>query len=129
MKKYYIVLSILLVIVITFTVLSIVFFVHYKDITKEIVSQELSYSFTGFIPIFQPKEGEEGVEITKQERPDTSALKADSDVALTLGIIFTVIASISLIIFVLGIIKMLEDKKKLSKDTNSSEIEKGHASN
>ena len=118
MKKRYIILSILLVVIITFGVLSGVFFVRYKDITEEIVGKEVSYSFTGFIPILQPKENGEGYEIVQQERPDTSALKADSNVALGLAITFLVIGCIALIGFVIYLIFTIKKKKLLDiKDT------------
>ena len=113
MKKQYVVLSILGVLVITFGVLSGVFFDRYVDITKEIVGMDTGYLFTAFIPFIGTNNGEETTtSIQPRERPDTSALRSKADVSLTLGIIFTVIASIMLILLVLWIIKILKVKRK-----------------
>ena len=121
MKKQYVVLSILGVLVITFGVLSGVFFDRYVDITKEIVGMDTGYLFTAFIPFIGTNNGEETTtSIQPRERPDTSALRSKADVSLTLGIIFTVIASIMLILLVLWIIKILKDKKRIETNTTNN---------
>ena len=111
MKKQYIILSIFILLTITFTVLTIVFFHEYKDITKEIVSKELSYDFSSLFPIGT---SEEGVSITPKERPDTSTLSAKADNMKLGGIIFLILAIISLGLTIFYLIRILKERKSLA---------------
>ena len=114
MKKYYIFLSILSVILIGFTVLTILYFHDYYEITKEIYKLELDYTFTSLIPFITPEE------TTPKERPDTSLLQAEADYSLRLGIVFLVIACIILILLAITIIKMFRIKhQQLDKETTN----------
>lgn len=118
MKKQYFVLSILIAVVITFGVLSGVFFDRYVHITKEIVGKDTGYIFTSVFPTITMDEN--GVPtIEQKQRPDTSALKADANVALTLGIVFVSIASIALVFLVLWIIKIIKNKKSQQQQENN----------
>ncbi|MCR5308704.1 MAG: hypothetical protein K6E21_01150 [Bacilli bacterium] len=100
MKKYYIILSILITLIIACAVFSIFKFIDYKDITEDIVGQEITFAFTSALP------GLSGD--TPKERPDTSALQAKADTSLALGISFSVIGGICIIAFVLLLIKTLK---------------------
>ena len=118
MKKYYIFLSIAGAILIGFTVLAIFYYHDYYTITKEIYKLELNHTFTSLIPFFSTDESDK-----PKERPDTSGLQKEADVSLTLGIIFTVLACLALVLFTLCLIKMLKKKNQgsLKEATSSNE--------
>ena len=110
MKKHYAILSILIALLITFTVLTIVFFHEYKDITREIVGKELSYDFSSLFPIG----GISGDgDTTPKERPDTSALAAKADNYKLGGIIFLVLAILVLAGITYFIIRIIRQRKTL----------------
>ena len=115
MKKYYIFLSLIGVVFIGFTVLSIFYYHDYYEITKEIYKLELDHTFTSLLPFISSDESG-----TKKERPDTSGLQHEANVSLTLGIIFTVIATIALAAFIVLLLKTLKNQK-LNKEATSAE--------
>lgn len=116
MKKYYIFLSVISVILIGFTVLTIFYFHDYYEITKEIYKLEMDHTFTS---LFSFVTSEDGV---SKERPDTSDLQAQADHSLVLAIVFLIIAIIALALLVFILIKIFKNRnQQASKDITSSE--------
>ena len=115
MKKYYIFLSVISVILIGFTVLTIFYFHDYYEITKEIYKLEMDHTFTS---LFSFVTSEDGV---SKERPDTSGLQAQADHSLVLAIVFLIITIVALTLLVFILIKIFKNRnQQANKDITSS---------
>lgn len=116
MKKYYIFLSVISVVLIGFTVLTIFYFHDYIEITKEIYDLEIDHTLAALFVAIIPS-GDK----TPIERPDTSGLQAQANHSLTLGIIFLVIAISALALLIIILKKILKNRKQqANKDITSS---------